>query len=81
MTAVFRRPGEREAAWGRRYAKRGAAVVVTRDTRPPEPEQRMAEWRAKHERLAPEQRARHRRFEFRAPREVHNPDIATEGRA
>jgi hypothetical protein len=78
---TFRFPGQREAAWGRRYAKRGAAVVITRDTRPPDDDQRRAEWRAKHERLPPELRGRHRRFEFRAAREVHNPDIATEGRA
>jgi hypothetical protein len=81
MTATFRRPGEREAAWCHRYARRGAAVVVTHDTRPLDPDQRLADWRAKHDRLPPELRARHRRFEFRAPHEIHNPDIATEGRA
>jgi hypothetical protein len=47
----FRNPGAREAAFGRYYAKRGAAVVVTRSDRAPYPSERLSEWKAKYHAL------------------------------
>lgn len=48
----FRNPGHREAAWGRWFAKRGltAADALTSE-RPEYPENRLANWRAKYDRL------------------------------
>lgn len=78
MTADrFRDPGARERAWGQRYRRKGAAVVVTTDDRQPTEEERLAAWRAKHDRMPPEFRHRHHRFDFRServPAEPVDPD-------
>lgn len=48
----FRNPGQREAAWGRHYAKRGlTARDVLASERPEYPEDRLANWRTKYERV------------------------------
>lgn len=71
----FRNPGAREAAWGRYYARKGAAVVVMRHTRVPSPNDRRAAWLAKYDRLPPELQAKRVvRFDFRPAREPADPD-------
>jgi hypothetical protein len=50
-------------------------VIVLRDTRPPDANERLAEWRAKFDRLPPEQQNnRLHRFDFRPVREPVDPD-------
>ena len=48
----FRNPGQREAAWGRFYARKGltAADALTSE-RPEYPESRLLQWRAKYEKV------------------------------
>lgn len=47
----FRFPGQREAAWGRHYAKRGTHAVVTRSDRAPYPNERLSDWRSRYHAL------------------------------
>jgi hypothetical protein len=52
-----------------------AAVIVLRDCHEPTPNERLAEWRAKFDRLPPEmQNNRLHRFDFRPEREPADPD-------
>lgn len=53
----FRNPGQREAAWGRHYAKRGlTARDALADERPAYPSERLERWRTRYYRTPIEQR-------------------------
>ena len=49
--AAFRNPAARDRAFGRHYAKRGTAVVVTKSTRAPYAAERLSAWAAKYHAL------------------------------
>jgi len=41
----------RDVAFGRHYARRGTAVVVTRSDRAPYPNERLSDWRSRYHAL------------------------------
>lgn len=55
----FKHQGQREAAWGRHYARRGVtAADVLADERPPYPSERVHMWRLRYERAPMELKVR-----------------------
>lgn len=53
----FRNPGQREAAWGRYYVKRGLTKAdAFASERPIYPEERVRYWRMKYERVPMERK-------------------------
>lgn len=53
----FKYQGQREAAWGRWYARRGVtAADVLASERPAYPEDRLRHWRTKYERVPVERK-------------------------